>query len=201
MSFYITSRFARSHLSETAYLFCLFFSLADTAHAAFSSRYPPPTHCRNYSSSPTSCARFVSLAAKRLLPRVFVDPADRPLVCLCLCLHPPPPPTTTLLLLLAALSRASRNSVRKLTWKERVRSRLLLLFLSFSAPPAHLPYPLLLPMIRRGQPAAISSVDLVDTLRGNSAGVIPLSPLDRSLYFILLSSDSLCRYFITLAIK
>lgn len=124
MSFYITSRFARSHLSETAYLFCLFFSLADTAHAAFSSRYPPPTHCRNYSSSPTSCARFVSLAAKRLLPRVFVDPADRPLVCL--CLHPPP--TTTLLLLLAALPRASRNSVRKLTWKERVRSRLLLFF-------------------------------------------------------------------------
>lgn len=115
-----------SHLSETAYLFCLFFSLADTAHAAFSSRYPPPTHCRNYSSSPTSCARFVSLAAKRLLPRVFVDPADRPLVCL--CLHLPPPPTTTLLLLLAALPRASRNSVRKLTWKERVRSRLLLLF-------------------------------------------------------------------------
>lgn len=115
-------------------------------HAAFSSRYPPPTRCRNYSSSPTSCARFVSLAAKRLLPRVFVDPADRPLVCL--CLHPPPPTTTTLLLLLAALPRASRNSVRKLTWKERVRSRLLLFFfLSFSAPPAHLPYPLLLPMI------------------------------------------------------
>lgn len=127
-----------SHLSETAYLFCLFFSLADTAHAAFSSRYPTPTHCRNYSSSPTSCARFVSLAVKRLLPRVFVDPADRPLVCL--CLHPPPPPTTTLLLLLAALPRASRNSVRKLTWKERVRSRLLLFF------PSHFPH---LPLISR----------------------------------------------------
>lgn len=186
MSFYITSRFARSHLSETAYLFCLFFSLADTAHAAFSSRYPPPTHCRNYSSSPTSCARFVSLAAKRLLPRVFVDPADRPLVCL--CLHPPPlPPTTTLLLLLAALPRASRNSVRKLTWKKRVRSRLLLFFSSFSAPPAHLPYPLLLPMIRRGQPVAISSVDLVDTLRGNSAGVIPLiSPRSVFIFYLVI---------------
>lgn len=115
------------------------FSRLQTPHAAFSSRYPPPTHCRNYSSSPTSCARFVSLAAKRLLPRVFVDPADRPLVCL--CLHPPPPPpTTTLLLLLAALPRASRNSVRKLTWKERVRSCLLLFFFS------HFPH---LPLVSR----------------------------------------------------
>lgn len=150
MSFYITSRFARSPTFRKLPICFVSFSRLQTPHAAFSSRYPPPpTHCRNYSSSPTSCARFVSLAVKRLLPRVFVDPADRPLVCL--CLHPPHSPTTTLLLLLATLPRASRNSVRKLTWKERVRSRLLLFFLSFSALPAHLPYPLLLPMIRRGQ--------------------------------------------------